>query len=207
MTNDEPERPSSPSPSSSSASSPSSSSTPDPASESPESAPAAAARRFGDPQTEVVRLKEHIYATITMIAVVVALAEDDAIKLQDAMWSIIGTAVGVWLATLVADQQAHRVVHHRVARGEELRVMLYTSAAVLLSAVGPLVFTGLSALGVLSLHVALLTAVGVELAGLFGWGMLGGLRLGGGLIAASVAGAADLLIGIVIVSVKVAAGH
>lgn len=158
-------------------------------------------------RTEVIRLKERIYATITMIAVVVALAEDNSIGHLDAVSTIIGTAVGVWLATLVADQQAHRVIHHRVARGEELRRMLYTSSPVLLSAAGPLAFTGLSALGVMSLHVALLTAIGVELAGLFGWGMLGGLRLGGGLLAAGVAGAADLVIGVVIVAVKVAAGH
>lgn len=160
-----------------------------------------------DPQTEAVRLKERIYAVITMVAVVVALAEDNDIKVADAAWTIIGTAVGVWLATLVADQQAHRVVRHRLARGSDLRVMLYTSFPLLLSAVSPLIFTLVAGLGVLDLQTALLAAVCVELAGLFAWGVLGGLRLGGGPVAAVIAGAADLVIGVLIVSVKVAAGH
>lgn len=160
-----------------------------------------------DERTEAIRLKERIYATITMIAVVVALAEDDAVSGADAVWTITGTALGVWLATLVADQQAHRVVHHGIARGADLRRMLHTSGPTLLSAVGPLLFTALSELGAMSLRTALLTAVGVELAGLFGWGVLGGLRLGSARLPAVVAGAADLAIGIVIVAVKVAAGH
>ena len=160
-----------------------------------------------DAQTEIVRLRERIYATITMIAVVVALAEDNDIKCPDAVWTTLGTALGVWLATLVADQQAYRVVHHRAARGDALRVMLYTSAPLLLSAAGPLAFTAIAALGWLHLPVALLISVGVDLAGLFAWGLLGGLRLGGGPIPAVLAGAADLVVGIVIVGVKVAAGH
>ncbi len=160
-----------------------------------------------DQRTEGIRLKERIYATITMIAVVAALAQDDEVDRADAASTVFGTALGVWLATLVADQQAHRVVHQRIARGDDLRTMLYTSSALLISAVGPLAFIALSALGAMSLHTALLVAVCAELAGLFAWGWLGGLRLGGGPIAAALAGAADLVIGAVIVAVKVAAGH
>jgi hypothetical protein len=157
--------------------------------------------------TESVRLKERIYATITMVAAVVAMVADPDIDDGGAAWTIGGTALGVWLATFVADQQAHRVVQQRVARGADLRRMLHTSSSVLLSAVGPLLFTALSALGALSLHAALLTSVGAELAGLFGWGLLGGLRMGGGIVSAVVAGAADLLIGAAIVLVKVSVGH
>ncbi len=158
-------------------------------------------------RVEGIRLKERIYAVITMVAVVVALSDDTAITAPDAAWSISGTALGVWLATLVADQQSFRVVHHALARGEHLRVMLHTSAPMLLSAVVPLLCTAGAALGLLALPTALLTAVAVELAGLFAWGVLGGLRLGGGPIPAVVAGLADLAVGVIIVSVKVAAGH
>lgn len=159
------------------------------------------------PRTEALRLRERIYAVITMIALVVTLTQDDRLTAPDAAWSISLTAVGLWLATLVADQQAHRVVHHAMARGRELRAMLYTSSALLLSAVVPLSFTALAGLGVLGLGNALLTAVFAELAWLFAWGVLGGLRMGGGPVAAVLAGTADAMVGVLIVLVKVAAGH
>jgi hypothetical protein len=154
-------------------------------------------------RTENIRFKERIYAVITMIAVVVALAEDDGIGHLDAVWTITATALGVWLVTLVADQQAYRVVNHRLARGDDLRLMLYTSGPMLLSAIGPLIFTAVSALGLLGLQNALLVAVFVELAGLFAWGLLGGLRLGSGLFAATIAATTNLVIGLVIVAIKV----
>ena len=75
------------------------------------------------------------------------------------------------------------MVSKRLARGDDLRRMLYTSAPQLLSAVSPLIFTAVAALGLLGLPTALLAAVCVELAGLFAWGMIGGLRIGGGLVA------------------------
>ncbi|MDI5963706.1 hypothetical protein POF50_009380 [Streptomyces sp. SL13] len=170
-------------------------------------ADAAADRPPHDARTEAIRLRERIYAVITMLAVVVTLTEDDHLSAPSAAWTIGGTALGVWLATVVADQQAHRVVHQRLARGRDLRVMLYTSFPLLLSAVVPLSFTVLAGLGLLHLGDALTAAVFVELAGLFAWGVLGGLRLGGGVPAAILAGVADLVIGALIVLVKVAAGH
>ncbi len=160
-----------------------------------------------DDQARATRLRERIYAVITMIAVVVTLTDDDTVTAPEAAWTVALTALGLWLATLVADQQAHRVVNHRIARGRDLRRMLYTSSALLLSAVVPLTFTAVAGLGALGLGTALLCAVLVELAGLFAWGVLGGLRIGAGPPAAVLAGTADLLVGGLIVLVKVAAGH
>ncbi|PWI46128.1 hypothetical protein CK485_01390 [Streptomyces sp. ICBB 8177] len=153
------------------------------------------------------RLKERVYATITMLAVVVSLAVGGTANHEDAVWSILGTSVGVWLATFVADQQAHRAVAHRYARSEEFRQMLYTSSPLLLSAVGPLAFTGVSALGLMSLPVAMYTACGVDLAELFAWSTVTGLRMGEGRVAALLAGTADVMIGFGIVMVKVVGGH
>ncbi|MEU6174974.1 hypothetical protein ABZ832_24070 [Streptantibioticus parmotrematis] len=153
------------------------------------------------------RLKERVYATITMLAVVVSLAVGGTADHGDAVWSILGTSIGVWLATFVADQQAHRAVAHRYARSEEFRQMLYTSSPLLLSAVGPLVFTGVSALGLMSLPVAMYIACGLDLAELFVWSTVTGLRMGEGRLAALLAGAADMVIGFGIVMVKVIGGH
>ncbi|MFI1965417.1 hypothetical protein ACH429_15110 [Streptomyces pathocidini] len=158
-------------------------------------------------ETEAQRLKERIYATITMLAVVVGLTEWDDLTYADTMAVIVATALGLWLASLVADAQAHRAIHARRARRQELRRMLHVSSPLLLSAVGPLVMTGLAALGVFDLDDALLLAAGVETASLFAWGYIGGRRVGGNPLVALVAGGLDMAIGLFVASVKLAAGH
>ncbi|WP_234335284.1 MULTISPECIES: hypothetical protein [Streptomyces] len=152
------------------------------------------------------RLKERIYATITMIAVVVGLSLGDVGSLG-AVATVLTTALGLWLAAFVADQQAHRTVHRHLATGRELRRMLYVSSPLLSCAVGPAVLIALAALDVLSLNTALLAAAGVGVVSLFLWGCLGGLRMGGGALTALVAGFADAAIGVAVALVKTAAGH
>ncbi|MFF4590334.1 hypothetical protein [Streptomyces sp. NPDC001388] len=66
------------------------------------------------------RLKERICATITMIAVVVGLSSGD-VGSRGAAARVLTTALGLWLAAFVADQQAHRTVHRHLATGRELR--------------------------------------------------------------------------------------
>ncbi|MGW3991747.1 hypothetical protein [Streptomyces sp. NPDC004830] len=152
------------------------------------------------------RLKERIYATITMIAVVVGLSLGDVESLG-ALATVLTTALGLWLAAFVADQQAHRTVHRRFATGRELRRMLYVSSPLLSCAVGPALLIGLAALDVLPLDTALSAAAGVAVVSLFLWGCLGGLRMGGGVPTAILAGVVDAAIGVAVALVKAAAGH
>lgn len=154
----------------------------------------------------VDRLKERIYATITMIAVVVGLSFGDVSSLG-AVATVLTTALGLWLAAFVADQQAHRTVHGHLATGHELRRMLYVSSPLLSCAAGPAVLIALAALDVLSLDAALTVAAGVSVVSLFLWGCLGGLRMGGGPLGAVLAGLADAAIGVAVALVKAAAGH
>lgn len=154
----------------------------------------------------VDRLKERIYATITMIAVVVGLSLGEVSSLG-AVATVLTTALGLWLAAFVADQQAHRTIHGHLATGHELRRMLYVSSPLLSCAAGPAVLIGLAALDVLSLDTALTVAAGVSVISLFLWGCLGGLRMGGGALGAVLAGLADAAIGVAVALVKAAAGH
>ncbi|MFJ2747630.1 hypothetical protein [Streptomyces sp. NPDC087297] len=160
-----------------------------------------------EPRFAAARLKERLYATITMIAVVIGLAGSEHISAPGAAATVLTTAVGLWLAALVADQQAHRVVHGRLATGHELRRMLSISSPLLLSAVGPLVLIASAALGVMEVDTALLVSAGVSIAGLFTWGWYGGIRMGGGTGLALLAGILDAAIGTAVALVKAAAGH
>ncbi|MFG2191272.1 hypothetical protein [Streptomyces sp. NPDC048639] len=158
-------------------------------------------------ETEAARLKERIYSTITMLAVVVALADTESASRWDAAAVVIATAAGLWLATLVADDQAHRAVHGRGADRRERLRMLYVSSPLMLSAVGPLVMTALSALGALSLDSALLISAGAGVVSLFGWGYAGGRRMGAHPATAVVGGVLDTVIGVAVVAIKLVAQH
>ncbi|MFF0061578.1 hypothetical protein ACFYRC_08515 [Streptomyces sp. NPDC005279] len=165
----------------------------------------ATAARAGD--IAAARLKERIYATITLTAVVVTLAEAGEPDHLEAALTVAVTALGVWLATLVADEQAHRAVTRRSANRAEIRTGLYVSSPLLLSAVGPLALIGMSALGAMGLGTALLTGAGVEVATLFFWGWRTGLRMGNGPLSALTSGLLDTAIGVGVVGVKFLAGH
>ncbi|MEU2430718.1 hypothetical protein ABZ611_14620 [Streptomyces sp. NPDC007861] len=170
----------------------------------PDGVPATAARAG---ETVAARLKERIYATITLTAVVVALAETDHPEHTESALTVAVTALGVWLATLVADEQSHRALTGRNATWPEIRTALHVSSPLLLTALGPLVLIGASALGFLELETALLVSAGVEVATLFLWGWRTGLGMGNGRLSALVSGLVDTAIGVSVVAVKLLAGH
>ncbi|MEU5147833.1 hypothetical protein AB0G42_11620 [Streptomyces yangpuensis] len=153
------------------------------------------------------RLKERLYATITMISVVIGLVASEHATAAGAAATVLTAAVGLWLAALVSDQVAHRVVHGRLATGAELGHMLWIGSPLLLSAIGPLILIASSALGVMDLRTALFASAGVSVAGLFGWGWYGSVRMGSGVAVALLAGALDAAIGLAVALVKAAAGH
>ncbi|GAA0289931.1 hypothetical protein GCM10010302_30450 [Streptomyces polychromogenes] len=157
--------------------------------------------------TAAAHLKERLYATITMISVVIGLAGTGHPDAAGAAATVATAAAGLWLAAFVADQQAHRVTHGALARGRDLRTMLFVSSPLLLSAVGPLLLIGVSELGAMELKTALYTAAGVNVATLFAWGCYGGVRMGGGTALALLAGVIDAAIGTAVAVVKAAAGH
>ncbi|MFC5957961.1 hypothetical protein ACFP51_26900 [Streptomyces pratens] len=158
------------------------------------------------PEVMADRLKERIYATITMISVVIGLSATDP-GAPGALATVLTTGLGLWAAAFVADTQAHRVLYGRFARGRELRRMLYVSSPLLSCAVGPGVMIALAELGVMSLPTALRTAAGVGIASLFLWGCFGGLRMGAGTVIALLAGLVDAVIGAAVAVVKATAGH
>ncbi|MZD09180.1 hypothetical protein GTW43_29475 [Streptomyces sp. SID5785] len=153
------------------------------------------------------RLKERIYASLTLLAVLVGLAQNGHASHLGASVSVAVTALGLWLATLVADLQAHPVAHGRMPRLTEVRHTLFVSSPLLTSAVGPLLLVGLSATGVMHLSTALWIAVGSEVATLAAWGCAGGVRMGAGPLGALVTGALNAVIGAGVVAVKLLAGH
>ncbi|MFE5209377.1 hypothetical protein [Streptomyces sp. NPDC056600] len=153
------------------------------------------------------RLKERIYASLTLLAVLVGLAQGGHPTHAGALVSVVVTALGLWLATLVADLQAHPVAHRRWPTPREVKHVLFTSSPLLTCAVGPVLMIGLSAAGLLGLTTALWVSVGSEVAALALWGFAGGRRVGAGPWRATVTAVLNTVIGLAVVSVKLLAGH
>lgn len=153
------------------------------------------------------RLKERIYASLTLLAVLVGLAQGGHPTHKGAAVSVGVTALGLWLATLVADLQAHPVVHGNRLSLRKIRTTLFTSGPLLSSAIGPVVLIALSAAGVLYLTTALWISVGSEVAALALWGFAGGRRTGAGPLRATVVAALNAVIGLAVVAVKLLVGH
>lgn len=160
-----------------------------------------------DADVAAERLKERIYATITMVAVTMGLAGSEHLDALGAAATVAVTALGLWAATIVADQQAHRVVHLRPPSAGELRRLLFVSSPLLVSAVAPLTLIVLSAVGLLALRTALLIAAGIGVGSLFAWSFTGGRRMGAGPVGALLAGTVDMSIGVAVALVKYIAGH
>ncbi|MFC4611380.1 hypothetical protein ACFO9E_26830 [Streptomyces maoxianensis] len=158
-------------------------------------------------QAAAARLKERIYANITLAAVLVSLSETEATDHVEAALTVAVTALGIWLATLVADEQSHRSATGRGANRAEVRTALHVSSPLLLSAMGPLALIGLSALGAVELGTALLISSGMAVASLFLWGWRTGLKMGNGPLSALVSGLLDTAIGLGVVAVKLLSGH
>ncbi|MFE6889050.1 hypothetical protein [Streptomyces sp. NPDC057694] len=153
------------------------------------------------------RLKERIYASLTLLAVLVGLAMSGHPSHSGAAVAVAVTALGLWLATLVADLQAHPVAHGSRPGVREIRHVLFVSSPLLTSAVGPLLLIGLSAAGALELDTALWVSVYSEVAALALWGFAGGRSIGAGILRATVTGVLNAVIGLGVVGVKLLAGH
>ncbi|MER5884901.1 hypothetical protein ABT160_13810 [Streptomyces sp. NPDC001941] len=153
------------------------------------------------------RLKERIYASLTLLAVLVGLVQGGNASHRGAAITVAATALGLWLATLVADLQAHPVAHGSRPRAADVRHTLFTSSPLLTVAATPLLLIALSAVGALELGTALWIAVGSEVAALAAWGFLGGRRVGSGPVRALVTAALSAVIGVGVVMVKLLAGH
>ncbi|EFG64495.1 hypothetical protein [Streptomyces sp. SPB074] len=159
------------------------------------------------PQVLGERLKERIYASLTLLAVLVGYGQSAHPSHEGVAVAVAATALGLWLATLVADLQAHPVAHARRPGTHAVRHALYTSSPLLTSAAGPLLLTGLSALGAMDLGTALWISVGSEVAGLAAWGYAGGRRSGRGVPGAVLSAGLNAVIGVFVAGVKVLAGH
>ena len=149
-------------------------------------------------------LRERIYATITLLAVVATLWQHpDEHKPLGAIGIIMGTVVALWLATLVAARISYTAVHgHKVHNEPKYLEASKAASGLLTPASAPIVFILLSMTGAFSLKVALLIGIVSLLASLFFFSVMSGSRVADSKIKLIVFSVMQTLIGVGIVLLK-----
>lgn len=153
------------------------------------------------------RLRERIYATIALMAVLVTIDPSHTTPGKAAIL-VAGTIVGLWGASLIASRMATRMVYPEDAsHNESLKLLLRAHSPMLIALITPLLLIGMAAIGILSLAVAVNISIISSTLLLAVWSIMSVRALKGG--KSPVILILCLQIGIIagIISLKVAVGH
>ncbi|SFT08524.1 hypothetical protein [Saccharopolyspora flava] len=128
----------------------------------------AARRSTLAPEQIASLLRERIYGGIACLSTLLVLLRhlDESPSAWSAFLDVAVTNGSLWAASLFADYLAHLTAHGKGPRGAELLHALRASGQILEAAIAPLLLVLLAALGVLPLHIALWTAVGLSVGAL-----------------------------------------
>ncbi len=151
-------------------------------------------------------LKERIYATLALLAVLLTIDASHTTPLKAAV-IVLGTAFSLWAASLVAAVMSYRVVMQQDAPEHRLRRQVVLHSPLLAAAAFPVVVIVMATTGVFDLAVALNVAIGASLLLLVGWSLMSARALKAGRVTTLVLAGVELLIGFAIVGLKVLVGH
>lgn len=153
-------------------------------------------------------LKERIYATITLLALLTIMWQTpDHFTHQGALVSIVGTAITLWLAITVASRMSYQVVYGKRMNVTELRKMLATRKALTAPAVPPTFFILLSWVGLISLSTAFMVSIIVLLLSFILYSVLAGLRIHTTWYEIILSSMVEVSIGAGVVVLKILVGH
>lgn len=152
-------------------------------------------------------MKERVYATITLVAVVTSLWQTaDHQTVKGAIAGIGGTVVALWAATLIAARVSHRAVHKKGMTKGGLGRLLFTSSGLLVPAFLPIVLVSISGTEVLTLKNALLASMIALLLSLFTLSWMGVRRIYSSLPRALLVSLLETSVGIGVVILKLVVG-
>ena len=154
-------------------------------------------------------LKERVYSTITLLAVLAVLwSKAAAYNHIGVILTILGTVLALWLATLIADRMSYRAINGRpISRRAYVRA-IYTSSGLLSPALVPIFLVALS--GVThwySLESALYASMLVSLLFLFGLSFMSGRKIYDNIWRLLLVSALEMLVGAGVILLKLAVGH
>jgi len=159
-----------------------------------------------DLELRVELLKERIYATLALLAVLLTIDVRDVTPLRAAEL-VLGTALSLWAASLVAGVMAYRVVMQQHAPEHRLRRQVVLHSPLLAAAAFPMVMILFAATGVWGLATAINVAIGASFLLLVGWSLMSARALKAGRSLTLIIAAVELGVGLAIIGLKTAVEH
>jgi hypothetical protein len=152
-------------------------------------------------------LKERIYATLALLAVLISIDPHHTSSLKAAA-IVAGTAFSLWIASLVATQMSYRIVMQKASLDKEALDRQYLRHAPLLAAAFfPVFLILLTVTPVLSLAGAINLGIAFSLLLLIAWSLYSAIAMRAGRLATFVIAGIELAIGLGIVGLKLAISH
>jgi hypothetical protein len=152
-------------------------------------------------------LKERIYATLALLAVLLTIDTTHASAGQAAV-IVAGTALSLWAASIVASRMSYRIIMQQDHPGEEpFKREFVRHSPLLAAAVFPLFTIFLSFIGLISLLVAVDAAIIGLLLLILGWSLLSARAMRAGALSTLLITAAYLAIGLGVVVLKTLVTH
>lgn len=153
-------------------------------------------------------MKERIYATITLLALIAALWQTAG---NHSVWgsvaSILGTVFALWLATLISSRMSHRAVHGKSMARRDLGRLAFTSSGLFVPAIVPTLLVLLSLTGFMSLKMAFMASIVALLLSLFLLSFAAGRKIYTSPLRLVVVSTAEMSVGIGIILLKLAIGE
>ena len=153
-------------------------------------------------------MKERIYATITLLALIVALwqtAEEHSVL--GAAASIVGTVVALWLATLISSRISHRAVHGKSMAPRDLGRLAFTSSGLFVPAIVPTFLVFISTTGVMSLKTAFMAGIAALLLSLFLLSFAAGRKIYTSPFRLVLVSTAEMAVGVGVIVLKLVIGE
>lgn len=151
-------------------------------------------------------LKERIYATITLIAVLASqLLHAEAIRPSSLLLSLFGTVFALWGATIIAHRLSYRAVHGEDRTRQNYRNLVKSSFGLLIPAIVPAIVTLGSVVGFYATKNAIIVSIALLLVTLFGFAVMATSRVYSSWVRILLIAFAEMMLGFIIVGVKILA--
>lgn len=150
-------------------------------------------------------LKERIYATLALLAVLISIDATHTTALNVELL-IGGTALSLWAASWIATHLARQVIFGR-PDAEHIEREKQRHAPLLLSAVLPMFIIGLSAIHIIPLQVAVSISSYLLIVTLALWALMSAYRMRVGRGRTIILASLVMLVGLGIVALKAVLGH
>ena len=123
-------------------------------------------RRFDLADRELLAaiMRERIYGSVTVHAVNIGLLLKAGLNVEHAFIAIISTVVGLWLAGLFASVLSYRIVHQSNMPRREFAHEIVVHRGILMAGSSSIFMLILAAIGIISLHTAILTDIVLTIA-------------------------------------------